>query len=172
MVQTVIRNVLLFDGKTSRKDSTVIFNSESGLIETVSDSSLSSSSYPSGATVIDGRDCTLLPGLIDAHIHSYGLHLPPGADVASILKGPLKCGVTTVCCMHSDSENVWDHEKRLRDEVDQARKDGETGRVTLSSLKSAHLGATIGTPERVSTLPLFALHSYEQSRSSFAATLL
>lgn len=148
MVQTVVRNVLLFDGKATHQDATVVFNSESGLIENVSTTPLSPASYQSGATVIDGRGHTLLPGLIDAHIHSYGLHLPAGADLTGILKGPLKCGVTTVCCMHSDSESVWEHQKRLQTELDAARKAGETGRVTMSSLKSSHLGATIGMQER------------------------
>jgi hypothetical protein len=46
--------------------------------------------------------------------------------------------------MHSDSENVWEHQKRLKVELDAAREAGETGTVTMSSLKSAHLGATIG----------------------------
>ena len=144
MGHTVIRNVLLFDGKQKSHDATVIFDSQTGLIISVSSSPVSPSSYPSGATVIDGKDHTLIPGLIDAHVHSYGLHLPPGTDTAFILKGPLKCGVTTVCDCHSDSENIWDHQKRIEDELKAARKEGPAGRVTLSSLKSSHLGATIG----------------------------
>lgn len=133
MGHTVVRNVLLFDGKATHKDATVIFDSSTGLITKVSTTSISPSSYPSGATVIDGRDHTLIPGLIDAHIHSYGLHLPSGSDITSVLKDPLKAGVTTVCDMHSDSENIWDHQKRVKDEVEQARKDGETGKVTMAS---------------------------------------
>lgn len=142
MSQTVVRNVLLFDGKATHKDATVMFDGSTGLISSVA-SGTDPSEYPSGATVIDGRGQTLIPGLIDAHIHSYGLHLPPGADLSSVLTDPLKCGVTTVCDMHSDSDTVWDHQKRVKDEVAQAKKQGKTGRVTMASLKSAHLGATI-----------------------------
>lgn len=142
MSQTVVRNVTLFDGKATHNDATVIFDGIKGLITSVS-SGTPPSDYPSGATVIDGRGKTLLPGLIDAHIHCYGLHLPPGSDITAILTGPLKCGVTTVCDMHSDSESVWGHQKRARDELEKARQEGKTGRVTMASLKSSHYGATI-----------------------------
>lgn len=144
MSHTVVQNVLLFDGERTIHEATVVFDGHSGLITSVSSAPVSSDSYPSGATIIDGTDHTLIPGLIDAHVHSYGLHLPPGSNVADNLKGPLRAGVTTVCDMHSDSENIWDHQKRVDDELEAARKNGRAGRVTLSSLKSAHLGATIG----------------------------
>lgn len=142
MTETVIRNVQLFDGKSTHKDATVVFDANTGLISSVS-SSASPSSYPAGSNVIDGRGHTLIPGLIDAHIHSYGLHLPPGADVSVVLTDPLKCGITTVCDMHSDLENIQEHRQRERDDVDAARKAGPVGRVKMSSLKSSLFGATI-----------------------------
>jgi dihydroorotase-like cyclic amidohydrolase len=142
MAQTIIRNVTLFDGKSTHSEATVAFDKETGLITAVS-SGTTGSNHPPGAIIVDGQGCTLLPGLIDAHIHSYGLHLPAGAELSSVLTDPLKCGVTTVCDMHSDTATVWDHQKRVNDEVARARKDGKDGRVTMASLKSAHLGATI-----------------------------
>lgn len=150
MSHTVIRNVTLFDGKASHTDATVIFDGTTGLITSVS-TGTAPSDYPSGATVIDGRGQTLIPGLIDGHIHCYGPHLPPGADITTVLTGPLKCGVTTVCDMHSDSESVWGHQKRVRDELEKARNDGKSGRVTMASLKSSHYGATIdgGWPKQI-----------------------
>lgn len=162
MSQTVVRNVLLFDGKATHQDATVIFDANTGLIESVS-TGTPPAQYPTGATVIDGRGHTLLPGLIDAHIHSYGLHLPAGANIATVLADPLKCGVTTVCCMHSDPETVYDHQKRIDSEVEKARKDGKAGRVTLSSLKSAHYGATIdgGWPKPI----VLANHPTDEVRS-------
>ena len=42
---------------------------------------------------------TLLPGLIDAHIHASG-------GVATALEQSLKFGVTTVCDMHNDFEQI------------------------------------------------------------------
>lgn len=142
MSHTVIRHVRLFDGKVTHKDATVVFDSSTGLITAVS-TGTSPSNSPSGALVVEGQGRTLIPGLIDAHIHCYGLHLPAGSDISSVLTDPLKCGVTTVCDMHSDRETVWDHQQRIQDEVDKARKGGKASRVTMASLKSAHLGATI-----------------------------
>lgn len=142
MTETVVQNVTLFDGKATHRNATVVFNSNTGLITAVSTDN-TSSQIPAGASVVDGQGHSLIPGLIDAHIHCYGLHLPAGADISSVLSDPLRCGVTTVCDMHSDTETVWSHQKRVKDELEKAKRDGESGRVTLASLKSAHLGATI-----------------------------
>lgn len=62
----VIRGARLFDGVRDRGVTDVLVSGErivavrAGL------------RAPTGATVIDGRGKTLLPGLIDAHIHAYG----------------------------------------------------------------------------------------------------
>ena len=151
MSHTVIRSVLLFDGDAVHEDATVILDGESGLITSVLMSSTDQSNYPEGARVIDGRGQTLLPGLIEAHIHCYDLHLPEGGDATVVLKHPLKAGVTTVCDMHSDTESVHALQKGAKDELERARKAGMTGRVTMSDLKSSHLGASIegGWPKPV-----------------------
>ena len=151
MSHTVIRNVLLFDGEEVHKDATVTFDASSGIIKTVSKSSTDPSDYPDGARVIDGRGQTLLPGLIDAHIHCHGLHLPAGGDSTVVLRHPLKAGVTTVCDMHSEPTDAHHHQKAAKTELEAARKDGSMGRITMSDLKSSHLGATIegGWPKPV-----------------------
>ena len=151
MSHTVIRNVLLFDGEAVHKDATVIFDADSGLITSVLHSSTDPSKYPAGARVIDGRGQTLMPGLIEAHIHCYDLHLPEGGDSTVVLKHPLKAGVTTVCDMHSDTASVHALQKGAKEELEAALKAGMTGRVTMSDLKSSHLGATIegGWPKPV-----------------------
>lgn len=162
MSKTVVQNVTLFDGKVAHSGATVTFSSSTGLITAVLIDN-SSTEIPSDATVIDGKGHTLLPGLIDAHIHCYGLHLPDGADLSSVLKDPLRCGVTTVCDMHSDTETVWDHQKRVKEELNRAKQDGNSGRVTMASLKSAHLGATIegGWPKPI----VLAGHATDEVRS-------
>jgi N-acyl-D-aspartate/D-glutamate deacylase len=142
MSQTVITNVLLFNGETFSENSTVVFDSSTGLITSVSTSS-STSSLAQDATTIDGSGLTLLPGLIDAHVHSYDLHLPPGSDIKCVLTDPLRCGVTTICDMHSDLDTVYEHQRNERSDVESARKKGKDGRVTRCSLKSAHYAATI-----------------------------
>ncbi|KAJ9615067.1 hypothetical protein H2200_001141 [Cladophialophora chaetospira] len=140
MSSTVIHSVVLFDGHTTHPNATVVFDTKSGKITSVSTSS-SDAQHPSGATVIDGKDHTLLPGLIESHMHCHGLHLPPGGSMNDILRSPLKSGVTTVCDMHSDLGSVDTHRKSIANELAEARKSG--GTVTLSDLKSSLLGATI-----------------------------
>ncbi|RMZ79443.1 hypothetical protein DV738_g3345, partial [Chaetothyriales sp. CBS 135597] len=143
MGPTLIRNVLLFDGESVLDDATVIFEPSSGLITSVSTGQVDPCSYPAGATVIDGRGHTLLPGLIDTHIHCHELHAPEGNDPFNVLALPLRAGVTTVCDMHTDVEVVHLLQKGVRANLKQARKLGAAGRVSFSDLKSSHLGATI-----------------------------
>lgn len=138
MAPTIIHSVLLFDGNSIQQDASVSFDSSTGLITSVSQGR---SSFPQGATVIDGKGHTLLPGLIESHMHVHGLHLPAGSDENDILRSPLKSGVTTVCDMHSDFEVVSKWRKRIADDLRQAKAEG--GTVSLSDLKTALLGATI-----------------------------
>ena len=142
MSETIIHSVLLFDGLTTHHDATVTFDSSTGLIKSVATSG-NSGAPSSDATVIDGKGHTLLPGLIDAHIHCYDLHLPPGVDGSEVLKSPLKCGVTTCCNMHSPAESAQGLQQTAKAELDAARKVGKAGRVSMADLKSSHLGATI-----------------------------
>jgi dihydroorotase-like cyclic amidohydrolase len=142
MPKTVVHSVLLFDGKDVRKNATVVFDSDSGLIETVS-TSQNSQSFLAEATVVDGQGHTLIPGLIEAHMHCYDLHLPPGSDTSTVLRSPLKSGVTTCCNMHAPAESAQGLQAEVKAELEQARKAGKDGRVTMADLKSSHLGATI-----------------------------
>lgn len=140
MAPTIIHSVVLFDGNSTHSDATVVFDSESGKITSVKTGS-SDSSFPSGATVIDGKGHTLLPGLIESHMHCYGIHLAPGSDEADILRSPLRSGVTTVCDMHSDLGSVTKWRKAIADDLTRAGTSG--GTVTLADLKTSLYGATI-----------------------------
>lgn len=141
MAQTVIHSVLLFDGKDVHKNATVTFDGSTGLITSVASSA--SDSYPADATVIDGAGHTLLPGLIEAHMHCHDLHVPPGTDTSDVLKSTLRSGVTTACNMHAPAESANGLRETAAAELEAARKAGKKGRVTMSDLKSSHLGATI-----------------------------
>jgi len=85
---SVIRNVRIFDGERTRDNQTVVLSD--GLITAMADSS---EARPSGAEEIDGRNRTLLPGLIDAHVHLSTFY-PEQA-----LQQSLAFGVTTVVNM-------------------------------------------------------------------------
>ncbi|KIW95654.1 uncharacterized protein Z519_04239 [Cladophialophora bantiana CBS 173.52] len=62
MSSTAIMNVQVFDGETIHPDTTVVVSGPT--ITSVG------GNVPEGAVVIDGKGCTLLPGLIDSHVHT------------------------------------------------------------------------------------------------------
>src|SRR5689334_14074077 len=87
---TLFRNVRVFDG-------TRALDARDVLVEGTRIAKVGRQlAAPAGATVVDGSGKTLLPGLIDAHTHSYG-------DAG---KAALAFGVTTELDMFSVVETV------------------------------------------------------------------
>ncbi|KAI1867080.1 hypothetical protein JX265_007656 [Neoarthrinium moseri] len=82
MPKTVIKNALVFDGENINEPRTVIIDGP----QIVEDEEGGSNAD----TVIDGTGCTLLPGLIDCHVH---------IDSVEQLASCASYGVTTVCDM-------------------------------------------------------------------------
>lgn len=116
-----IRDVRLFDGHAVRSHANVLVRS--GRIERITAANVR---VPPGYRIIDGRGRTLLPGLIDAHVHIS----PSAAD--SALRQELRFGVTTVLDMFAtpDGVPVLQRERR-RDASDEA------------DLRMAGIGATV-----------------------------
>jgi imidazolonepropionase-like amidohydrolase len=85
-----IENVRVFDGTRVLDKANVLI--EGGVIRAVGPRV----PKPAGAEVLDGSGKTLLPGLIDAHVHAYG----------DALKQALPFGVTTVLDMFTDHKFV------------------------------------------------------------------
>ena len=142
MADTIIHSVHLFNGHTFEKDPmSVTFSSSSGTIVSVSKEKPDASTAPKNATIIDGSNQTLIPGLIEGHMHVHGMHLPAGGDESQILKTPLKCGITTLCDMFSDTETVQARRAEIKADLDEAKATGQN--VTMSDLKSCILAATI-----------------------------
>lgn len=81
-----IRNARVFDGERVLDRATVI--AQGGLIRSVG----ASVNIPGDAEVVDGEGYTLLPGLIDAHVHT-------AVEGAGALRKALLFGVTTVLDM-------------------------------------------------------------------------
>ena len=81
-----IQHVRVFDGENVLPRATVVVRN--GIIEAVG----ADTRIPAGATVIDGPGRTLIPGLIDAHVHTFG----------DALERALLYGVTTVLDMFTD----------------------------------------------------------------------
>lgn len=134
--QTVIQHVRIFDGASViAEDGYVMISAQSGRIEQISLETpiLAPNSL---TTVIDGTNCTLIPGLIDAHVHAH-------KDV-SLLETAIQYGVTTVFDLHNEPE--WFQEIK---EVANQRND-------VSDVKSACLAATVsgGWPAAIVRLSL------------------
>jgi imidazolonepropionase-like amidohydrolase len=118
--KTLIAGVQIFDGTAVADADSVLIGSE--LIEAVG----SGLRAPRQADVIDGTGCTLLPGLIDAHMHTpFPYTIENGI---SGLRQAARLGITTMLCMGGDPGMV----RRLMD----------LRRADLASLRSAGVVAT------------------------------
>jgi dihydroorotase-like cyclic amidohydrolase len=129
----------------THSNQTVTFDAGTGLIVAVRPS-VAGEDFSAYSSVIDGSGHTLLPGLIEAHMHCTDAHLPPGTDNRAILTAPLRSGVTTVCDMHTEPEQVTTLQIGEKAEVSEARnllRQGKAATISQSNMKSCHLAATI-----------------------------
>lgn len=114
MATIVLRNARVFDGDSANCAEGMEVLVEGGLIREVSAGRLKSD----GAQVIDVGGRTLMPGLIDAHIHAYGSDLNVQkieqagdayrtAYAARMLGHALDCGFTTVRDVGGGDWSLW-----------------------------------------------------------------
>lgn len=141
MSATLITNARIFNGVS------VISESGHVLIESGRISQISLQEplpVPEGCVVVDAAGCTLLPGLIDAHMHVY-------QDVG-LLETAIQYGVTTVLDMHNELDWFKDISRVTRQRND------------VADVKSCGFGATIkdGWPAAI-----VKLVSQEPNVSSF-----
>jgi predicted amidohydrolase len=120
MSATLISNARIFNGVSVVTESGHVLI-ESGRISRIS--LREPLSTPEGCAVVDATGCTLLPGLIDAHVHVY-------QDV-NLLETAIQYGITTVLDMHNEPEWFQGISK-----VTHQRND-------VSDVKSCGFGATI-----------------------------
>ena len=95
MATYLIKDVRLFDGVTVWDGLRTVYVS-GGRVEHVGTADPANSSE--NATIIDGTGHTLLPGLIDAHVHVF--------RAEEELKSAIAAGVTTVFDMHNTPSNA------------------------------------------------------------------
>ncbi len=115
----MVRDVRVFDGAAVREHQDVLL--QNGFISAIG------RHIPTtpGATVISGAGRTLLPGLIDAHVH-----IPKEASVA--LQQGIDLGVTTQLDMYSSP-----------DKLPTLKALEKTDGANLSDLRTAGMGATV-----------------------------
>ena len=124
----VIRHARVFDGSQALEDTDVVV--EGGLIKAVGQAL----DVPEGAQVIDGRGKTLLPGLIDAHVHTFG---PSRQDA-------LRYGVTTELGMFTDW-HLLAEAKRSRQSLDRTDLADLWSSGSLATVAHGH-GTEFGVP--------------------------
>lgn len=120
MPTTLFTNARIFDGVSVISESGHVLV-ESGRISRISVQEKPPT--PKDCTVVDATGCTLLPGLIDAHVHVY--------EDVGLLQTAMQYGVTTVLDMHNEPE--W---FRNISKVTKERND-------IADVKSCGFGATI-----------------------------
>lgn len=114
MTQILLENARIFDGRNEECPEGMSVLIEAGLIREVSDRRLDASR----AMRIDVHGRTLMPGLIDLHIHAYGSHLDVHkidaagvpyrtAHAARMLGNALDCGFTAVRDVGGGDWSLW-----------------------------------------------------------------
>lgn len=129
---TLIRNVNIFNGR----DNVVTENQDvliqEGVIFAISDKINVEDRFK----VIDGKGKTLMPGLIDAHVHLSGSGAVPWeevkADVEYNLQAYLYCGITTVYDLGGLAGDISD----IAEEV-------ASGKVVGPSVYNTHIPITV-----------------------------
>ncbi|KUJ16741.1 uncharacterized protein LY89DRAFT_63513 [Mollisia scopiformis] len=109
MASTLIHSVRLFDGNSTISQNGCILL-KNGLISNIL--LMTPSPLPAAETVIDGTGHTVLPGLIDAHVHAH--------DGEPELKQALGFGVTTVLDMFNEPGHVQSLKALVKNRLDLA----------------------------------------------------
>ncbi len=107
---TVITGAMVVDG-TGAPPRVVMVVIEGDRIKAIA----AVAAVPPGATVIDARGKSLLPGLFDLHTHLLASAGPLSADWGKNLKAYLVCGVTTVADMSTYPEQFAPMRKLIAD---------------------------------------------------------
>jgi len=95
---TLVQNVRVFDGERMHAKRSVLFDQGK-----IVDADFRGKA-PSGARLVDGQGKTLLPGLIDAHVHAYRL-----------LDLPLLFGVTTQVDMFTGVQVMQEMARKMKE---------------------------------------------------------
>ncbi|KAI1139381.1 hypothetical protein F5Y05DRAFT_346173 [Hypoxylon sp. FL0543] len=139
----LIKDVRIFDGENEIPCGSVLV--EDGVIKQVSRDQLGVSD--TSTIVLSKPGHTLIPGIVDGHAH------PDIDEENTALKQALKFGITTLCDMHQEAENIGTLRALARD-------------PDAADLKTSSASATIrgGWPAAVIT----ALDKSEETRAKIA----
>jgi imidazolonepropionase-like amidohydrolase len=131
-----VRSVRLFDGER------VIPNASVAIADGVIAASGSADAIRAEGETIDGDGLTLLPGLIDAHVHAWGPR-------AKVLERNLLFGVTTALEMHCDGDGLTEaNELRRSDPPHLAQLRSSGFAMTVSGGHGTEYGFSVPTLDR------------------------
>src|SRR5579872_6376241 len=123
---------------------------------------------PAGAEVLDLRQATILPGLIDAHTHMFNQRKPKGTTEDYMLiavqnvQADLRAGFTAARDMTSHGNGYGD--VSIRNAINEGRIDGPRYQV---STKGIVWGATPANPAvPVDPLAPIVVHNVEEARAA------
>jgi imidazolonepropionase-like amidohydrolase len=142
-IPQLIRDVRVFDGERVLEHRRVLV--EDGKISRIGGAELNIAN----ADVVEGRGRTLLPGLIDAHVH-----IPDHAEAAS--RQALVLGVTTQLDMFNGGERLQ-----------QIKKMETEDRPDIADVRTAGIGATVpgGHPAQMGGPPIPTITGPDQAQA-------
>lgn len=120
----LITNITVFDGEKTTENQSV--EVQAGKIVNVEAYSPSAAKKP-GIKTVDGTNLTLLPGIIDAHTHTYG----------NGLEDSLRFGVSTQLDMFGAEDNLLDT-RQAREKISPTNKTDLYSAGTLATVQNGH----------------------------------
>ena len=94
---------------------------------------------PAGVTVVDGKGCHLLPGLVDMHVHFREPGFSYKETIATGTEAALRGGFTTVCTM-PNLDPVPDTEENLRRQTEIIERDALIEVLPFASITRGRAG--------------------------------